>query len=159
MARAASPPHHRAPHVHHDVAARVDAALARLRADGGRVTPARRAVVAALYGGPDHHVTAEDVARAVAHSHPEVHLSTVYRALEALERAGVVARLDLGATGAVFHLVDHEHHHLVCRSCGAVTEVADGDLDGLRRHLRARYGVELGATGQTLAGTCRSCPG
>jgi Fe2+ or Zn2+ uptake regulation protein len=136
---------------------RVEGALGRLRADGGRVTPARRAVVAALYEGDDHHVTAEDVARSVTARHPEVHLSTVYRALEALERADVVSRLDLGAGGAVFHLVDHEHHHLVCQACGAVTEVPDADLAALRRRLRERHGVDLASTGQTLTGTCRAC--
>lgn len=142
---------------HDDVEAQIEAAVARLRDEGGRATPARRAVVAALYTGDDHHVTAEDVARALTATHPDVHLSTVYRTLEALERAGVVARVDLGPGGAVFHLVDHEHHHLVCPRCGAVTEIADDDLAALRRHLADRYGVGLSPTSQTLTGTCRSC--
>ncbi len=157
MGRPAPSPHHHPAHTHDDVEGRVEAAVARLRDEGGRATPVRRAVVAALYTGDDHHVTAEDVARTVTATHPDVHLSTVYRTLEALERAGVVARVDLGPGGAVFHLVDHEHHHLVCPRCGTVTEIADDDLDALRRHLDDRYGVDLSPTGQTLTGLCPAC--
>lgn len=153
----APPPHHHTTHSHDDVEARVEEAVARLRDEGGRATPARRAVVAALYTGDDHHVTAEDVARTVAADHPDVHLSTVYRTLEALERVGVVTRVDLGSGGAVFHLVDHEHHHVVCSRCGAVTEIADGDLAALRRDLADRYSIDLAPSGQTLTGVCPTC--
>ena len=115
--------HHREPHAHGDVSEHEAAILELLRGEGGRVTTGRRAIVRALLTGPDHHVTAEDVARLVQAEHPDVHLSTVYRTLDTLEHHGVVDRINLGPGGAVYHLSDHAHHHLICEVCGAVIEV------------------------------------
>lgn len=151
--------HHRIDHAHahDDVDARVEAALALLRREGGRITTARRAVVSTLYGGADHHVTAEDVASAVQVDHPDVHLSTVYRTLESLEGLDVVARVDLGPGPAVFHLVDHAHHHLVCTRCGGVTEVPADVVDALAAVLDERYGFAAAPNRLTVSGLCRDC--
>lgn len=152
-----TPAHHRAPHVHDDVDQRIDAALELLREDGGRVTTARRAIVTSLYRGQDHHVTAEDVAAAVQAQHPDVHLSTVYRTLDALERLAVVAKVDLGPGPAVYHLVDHVHHHLVCDRCGTVIEVPGKVIEPLAAALEARVGFVASPHRLTISGLCRSC--
>lgn len=154
-----APRHHRAdqPHPPAEVDERIAATLELLRRDGGRITTARRAVVASLHGGDDHHVTAEDVAAAVQVDHPDVHLSTVYRTLEALERLDVVAKVDLGPGPAVFHLVDHAHHHLVCTRCGAVTEAPADVVDTLAREVDARFGFSAAPHRLTISGLCRDC--
>ena len=152
-----APVHRREPHVHGDQLAEEEAILALRRADGGRVSDGRRSVVHALLHGPDHHVTAEDVARLVHEDHPEVHLSTIYRTLDALEAHGVVARVDLGAGRAVYHLTDHAHHHLVCEVCGAVTEVPADVFASLRAELEARCGFVLSPAHLSVPGRCASC--
>jgi Fur family ferric uptake transcriptional regulator len=149
--------HHRELHVHSDQAVEEEAILGLLRADGGRVTQGRRAIVHALLHGPDHHVTAEDVARLVHADHPDVHLSTIYRTLDALEALAVVARIDLGAGSAVYHLTDHVHHHLVCEVCGAVTEVPATLFASLRAELDARCGFEISAGNLSVPGRCAAC--
>lgn len=154
---ASTPAHQRAPHVHDDVDQRIDAALELLRDDGGRVTTARRAIVTSLYRGDDHHVTAEDVADAVQAQQPDVHLSTVYRTLDALEHLAVVAKVDLGHGPAVYHLVDHVHHHLVCNACGTVIEVPGDVIEPLAAELAARVGFVASPHRLTITGLCRSC--
>jgi Fur family ferric uptake transcriptional regulator len=149
--------HHRLPHVHGDPLAEEAAILDRLRADGGRVTEGRRAIVHALVHGPDHHVTADDVARLVHAEHPDVHLSTIYRTLDALEAQGVLARVDLGAGSAVYHLTDHAHHHLVCEVCGAVTEVPADVFASLRAELEDRCGFVLSPAHLSVPGRCAAC--
>jgi Fe2+ or Zn2+ uptake regulation protein len=149
--------HHHEPHLHGDLDAQERAILDLLRADGGRVTTGRRAIVRALLQGPDHHVTAEDVARIVHADQPDVHLSTIYRTLDALEDLGVVGRVNLGAGGAVYHLTDHAHHHLVCAVCGAVTEVPDDVLGSLGRELEQRYGFALSSRHLAITGRCAAC--
>jgi Fur family transcriptional regulator, ferric uptake regulator len=148
--------HHREHHTHDDDAERVDAVLDLLRTDGGRVTTGRRAIVNALFSGPDHHVTAEDVAALVQAEHPDVHLSTVYRTLDALEGLGVVARVSLGAGGAIYHLSDHAHHHLVCERCGSVTEVPDDAFAPIAA-VADRYGFEVGRRPLAVPGLCAAC--
>jgi Fur family ferric uptake transcriptional regulator len=150
--------HHREPHVHDDVEEREAAILEALRTEGGRVTTGRRAIVRALLTGPDHHVTADDVATAVQADHPDVHRSTVYRTLEVLEQLGVVTRIDLGAPSAVYHLADHAHHHLVCEGCGSVTEVPTALLARLARTLDERYGFAM-AGHVAVDGRCATCRG
>jgi Fe2+ or Zn2+ uptake regulation protein len=149
--------HHRLPHDHGDPVAEEAAILDRLRAGGGRVTEGRRAIVRALVHGPDHHVTADEVAHLVHVEHPEVHLSTIYRTLDALEALGTLTRVDLGSGRAVYHLTDHVHHHLVCEGCGAVTEVPAEVFASLRAELEDRCGFVLSPVHLSVPGRCAAC--
>lgn len=151
------PAHHRPAHSHHDVDHQVERVLDLLRADGGRITTGRRAVVRALMTAPDHHVTADRVAETVQAQHPDVHLSSIYRTLDALERLDVVARVNLGPGGAVYHLVDHEHHHLVCVECGSVTEIPARTSGPLAKRCEADHDFELSPRHLALTGLCREC--
>jgi Fur family transcriptional regulator, ferric uptake regulator len=54
-----------------------------IREQGERVTTARRALVTALVQARGH-VTADDLAALVQKAQPDVHLSTIYRSLDAL---------------------------------------------------------------------------
>jgi Fur family ferric uptake transcriptional regulator len=69
--------------------------LGRLRATGGQVTTARRLLLRSLFGSPRHR-TAEDLTAEIQPEAPDVHISTVYRNLEELERLGVVTHAHLG---------------------------------------------------------------
>lgn len=151
------PAHHRHPYTHEHVDADIDAILELLRGDGGRVTTGRRAIVRSLLRAEDHHVTAEDVATMVQVDHPDVHLSTVYRTLDALEHLGVVDRVNLGAGRAVYHRTDHAHHHLVCEGCGSVTEAGDGAFSRLAADLLGAYDFTLSATHLAVTGRCAAC--
>jgi Fur family ferric uptake transcriptional regulator len=146
--------HHPTPADHRDA---VDAALVALREAGGRVTDGRRAIVAAVLDGDDHHVTADELAAALRADYPTLAVSTIYRTLEALEELGIVARVDLGQGRAVYHPIDHAHHHLVCSRCGRVEEVPDEALAPLAADLDDRVGFALARQQLTLTGLCRTC--
>jgi Fur family ferric uptake transcriptional regulator len=136
---------------------RVEALLARLRRSGGRVTSARRALLAALLAADGHHLTAQDLAESVQRAVPDVHLSTVYRALESLEEKGIVAHTHLGHGRAVYHLADEPHQHLVCERCQAVVEVPDDVFAELARTLEGAYGFVVGAHHFAVVGRCAAC--
>ena len=129
--------------------------LARLRAAGGRVTVARRALVQALVAG--EHLTADDLAAQVQALHPEVHLSTVYRTLDALEELGVVTHVHLGHGRAVYHLAESAHLHMVCSHCGSVTELSDDVIAPLADRVSRENGFTLEPRHFALLGTCRAC--
>jgi Fe2+ or Zn2+ uptake regulation protein len=128
----------------------------RLRADGGRVTAPRRAVVQAMVESTDHHLTAAELLAAVRGDDPDFYESTVYRTLDRLVELGVVERVQLGATGAVFHLAQQPHHHLVCESCGSVTHAPATAVGGLAAKVRRDHGFEL-TRSLSLTGTCADC--
>jgi Fur family transcriptional regulator, ferric uptake regulator len=135
---------------------RLEGLLALLRQNGGRVTRPRRAILAAMVARGSH-VTADDLAADVQATHPEVHLSTVYRTLDALAELGVLTHVHLGHGRAVFHMAGEGHQHLVCERCGGVTEAPDELFDDLADRLDGLYGFELRPEHFALTGRCRAC--
>jgi Fe2+ or Zn2+ uptake regulation protein len=135
---------------------RRDQLVAMIRERGERVTSARRALVSALVQARGH-VTADDLAALVQKAQPDVHLSTIYRSLDALERIGVVDHVHLGHGRAVYHLADEPHQHLVCEVCGAVVEVPDATFAELSDTLRRRYGFTIRPNHFAVLGRCRAC--
>lgn len=130
--------------------------LDRLAAGGGRRTAARQAIVEAVLGAEDH-ITADDVARRVQRRFPSVNISTVYRTLEALERAGVVDHVHLGHGRAIYHLAGEEHQHLVCERCEGVEELPSEKLRSFLRMLDRDFGFEVDRGHFAIVGRCRSC--
>ena len=126
--------------------------LDRLREQGGRITTARRLVISTLLGAPGH-ITAEELAAAIQEQHPEVHLSTVYRTLDSLEKLGIVEHTHIGHGPSVYH-VGVTHQHLVCEDCGAVIDAPTDVLDDLRNVLLARFGFDLHIGHFALLGRC-----
>jgi Fe2+ or Zn2+ uptake regulation protein len=134
----------------------VDDILDRLRAGGGRITSARRALVTALleYEG---HPTAEGLAAAVQARQPDVHQTTIYRILDDLERLGIVEHTHLGHGPAVYHLSESAHPHVVCERCGAVIEVDRGAFDALASQLFATHQFVLHPGHFAVTGRCKDC--
>jgi len=95
---------------------------AQLRAASLRVTRPRTAVLAALRDHP--HVDTDTVLALVREGHPTVSHQAVYDVLRALTDAGLVRRIQpAGATARYECRVADNHHHIVCRSCGAIADV------------------------------------
>src|SRR5689334_163382 len=101
------------------------------RERGLRVTPQRQ-VIFRLLSGNDAHPTVESLYEQASAEMPTMSLKTVYQTVHDLEALGEVDVLDLG-TGSlrVDPNVEHEHHHLVCASCGRVRDLPL-EFDGLR---------------------------
>jgi Fur family ferric uptake transcriptional regulator len=88
-----------------------------------------------------------------------VALSTVYRSMEALEELGFVEHLHIGHGPAVYHLADEQHLHLVCESCGAVTELPTSTLDAIGEEIRKRHRFQIAPRHFALSGRCEDCAG
>ncbi|WP_030177217.1 Fur family transcriptional regulator [Spirillospora albida] len=93
-----------------------------LRGAGLRVTAARVALLEAVREGD--HLGVEALASGVRERVGHVSLQAVYEALHALTAAGLVRRIEPAGSPARFEgRVGDNHHHIVCRSCGAVADV------------------------------------
>jgi len=94
----------------------------RVRAGGLRVTASRVAVLLALWRCP--HADTETVIREVRAELGAVSPQAVYNVLAAFVEAGLVRRIEPAGSVALFELrVADNHHHVVCRGCGAVQDV------------------------------------
>ncbi len=100
----------------------LEAAIGRMRGRGYKATPQRVAVLRALV--EEQHQSLEEIRVRC----PEVGLVTVYRALDLLGGLGIVRRLDLG-DGARYELARDHHHHMICESCGDISEFDECPLD------------------------------
>ncbi|MFJ9726668.1 Fur family transcriptional regulator [Streptomyces sp. NPDC101209] len=93
-----------------------------LRGAGLRVTAARVALLETVREGD--HLDAETIASGVRDRVGHISLQAVYEALHALTGAGLVRRIEPPGSPARFEgRVGDNHHHLVCRTCGAVFDV------------------------------------
>src|SRR4051812_30345499 len=138
---------------------RLESALAHLRACGLRASAARRLVLECLAaaGGP---VTAAAVAGGLDGRIPPSDLGSVYRILEIFEREGLVHRVHLGGGPARYELDgDAEHEYLLCEGCGATKAIDPTELDDVRRHVRARFGLTVPFSRFPMAGLCSRCAG
>jgi Fur family transcriptional regulator, stress-responsive regulator len=100
----------------------VDELQGLLRGASLRVTRPRLAVLAAVYGHP--HADTDSIIGAVRNELPQASHQAVYDSLHTLTAAGLVRRIQpLGSVARYESRVGDNHHHVVCRSCGAIADV------------------------------------
>jgi Fe2+ or Zn2+ uptake regulation protein len=93
-----------------------------LRGAGLRVTRPRVAVLSAVHDHP--HADTASIIGAVRENLGEVSHQAVYDVLHALTAAGLVRCIHPpGSVARYESRVGDNHHHVVCRSCGAITDV------------------------------------
>lgn len=93
-----------------------------LRGANLRVTRPRLAVLTAVHDHP--HADTSSIVDAVREDLGEVSLQAVYDVLGALTDAGLVRRIQPSGSVARYESrVGDNHHHIVCRSCGAIADV------------------------------------
>ena len=93
-----------------------------LRGAALRVTRPRVAVLNAVYAHP--HADTDSIIGAVRDDLGEVSTQAVYDVLRALTDAGLVRRIaPRGSVARYESRVADNHHHVVCRSCGAIADV------------------------------------
>ena len=93
-----------------------------LRQNGLQVTAQRLAVMRAVSVRP--HGTADDVAEVVRDEIGAISRQAVYDALGILSENGLIRRIQPAGSSARYEdRVGDNHHHLVCRSCGAMFDI------------------------------------
>lgn len=93
-----------------------------LRESALRVTSPRLAVLTAVHGNP--HADTESIIDIVRGELGAVSAQAVYDVLKALTAAGLVRRIQPQGSVARYETrVGDNHHHVVCRSCGAIADV------------------------------------
>jgi len=134
----------------------VDNVLSLVRARGGRATTSRRILLEVLFEA-EGHLSAEDLAAAVQARAPDVHISTIYRNVEDLQRLGVIVHTHLGHGPATYQLASLAHAHLICEECGATIEAPDDLFRGLARTARTKLGFSIDPRHFAILGRCASC--
>ena len=92
----------------------------------------------------NHHLSAEDVYKALLEAGEDVGLATVYRVLTQFESAGLVVRHNFEGGHSVFEMAKGEHHdHMVCLETNQVIEFCDSVIERRQRELADENGFEI----------------
>ncbi len=127
-----------------------------LRGVSLRVTRPRLAVLAAVHDHP--HADTDSLITAVRAEVGEVSTQAVYDVLRALTDARLVRRIQpAGSVARYESRVADNHHHVVCRSCGAVEDVdcAVGQTPCLTASDDRGYSIDEAEV--TYWGLCPAC--
>ena len=134
----------------------MQAAADRLRAAGLRVTKPRLAVLAELAEHP--HADVEAITAGARARLGTVSTQAIYDVVHALTRVGMLRRVEPAGSRALFE-VDHgdNHHHLVCRRCGAVVDVPCATGEAPCLGASDDHGFRIDEAEVTFWGTCPTC--
>ena len=127
-----------------------------LRGAALRVTRPRVAVLTAVHNHP--HADTDAIIGAVRADLSNVSTQAVYDVLRALSTAGLVRRIEpAGSVARYESRISDNHHHLVCRSCGAITDVdcAVGGTPCLTASNTHGYAIDEAEV--TYWGLCPTC--
>lgn len=92
----------------------------------------------------EHHLSAEDVYKALLELGEDVGLATVYRVLTQFETAGLVMRHNFEGGHSVFEMAKEEHHdHMVCMETNRVVEFVDEVIENRQREIADEHGFEI----------------
>lgn len=150
------PPH---PHDHDRCRSRALVAAEELcRRRGLRLTPLRRRVLELVWTS-HRPARAYELLDRLRGEHAGAAPPTVYRALEFLQQAGLVHKLE---SRNAFIGCPAPHHAagsevLICRGCGEAAELVDERLAGLLKELAERTGFQPDDQTLEIVGLCAAC--
>lgn len=127
-----------------------------LREAGLRVTAPRLAVLAEVAAAP--HADADTVRARVRERLGSVSTQAIYDVLNALTEVGLLRRIEPAGSPGRYELARADnHHHLVCRECGDVVDVACAVGAAPCLHASEDHGFAIDTAEVIYWGTCPSC--
>lgn len=88
-----------------------------------------REAILNLLSKTSKHMSAKEIYDALSGIYPGIGLSTIYRTLELLVRAGFLSQMNIGDGQSRYEFKTEEknehHHHLICNNCGKILDYND----------------------------------
>jgi Fur family peroxide stress response transcriptional regulator len=127
--------------------------------DGLRMTP-QRVVLLRVLSQTRTHPTADDLYKKVRRHLPSVSPATVYLNLQELVRARLIATLERAGSAVRYDANPDDHHHFVCTTCGAVSDIYLKDVGyavDVKRSMASPARIDRADL--QLHGLCAGCAG
>ena len=119
----------------------------------------QRLAIADIVFATDRHLSAEEIAVELKSQSAAAGTATVYRTLEVLVRSSLVVERDFGEGFKRYEAsrgVPH-HEHLICSSCGRVTEFRDERLERMTTLLAEMHDYTRQRHRLVIHGICGDC--
>lgn len=129
-----------------------------LKEAGLKITMPRLKVLQILLQSKTHHLSAEDVYKALLDMGEDVGLATVYRVLTQFEAAALIKRHNFEGGYSVFEVSQGEHHdHLVCIVCGRIEEFMDEVIESRQKMIAEHAKFQMTDHALNIYGVCSDC--
>ena len=130
----------------------------RLRRESRKITGPRAAILDILRHHP-HPLTNKEIFAELPAG--QCDLVTIYRAMQMLEKLGMVKRFDFGDGTARYELVGEgdngHHHHLICTRCAGVVEIQECFSGAIEAEIAAKHGFQGVTHRLEFFGICPGC--
>jgi Fur family ferric uptake transcriptional regulator len=137
------------------------AALGELIRVRGLKRSRQRDVIARAFFEMEGHVPVDALAARVRHFDPRISVATVYRTMKLLSDGGLAVPRQFGDGQTRYEAVTRRnagtHDHLICTSCGAITEFESQRIAELQLRVARRHGFEVERRHVELYGRCLAC--
>lgn len=132
-----------------------------LKKMGYKFTPQRRSILNVILQHQEKHLNTLEIYEYVKKDCPEIGLATVYRTLQLFEEIDIINKQNFDDGCNRYELADpeqdHYHHHLICLSCGEVSEMEEDLLEGLEQEVKRTKGFEITNHKLKFFGYCKKC--
>jgi len=124
----------------------------------GRPVTSQRKLLLSFIKKAGGHISAKELYRRASRRNDSISLATVYRTLNLFKELGLIEERRLGQVYCHYEVKGSaDHQHLVCRSCGKVTEVESPLFSKLVKELKHEHGFSLKKIELYMEGYCQQC--
>lgn len=133
-----------------------DQIIETLHQRGFRMTP-QRLLVLQILKDAGRHLAPQEIFAQAQRILPAMTEATVYRTLSFLSEQGLILAAHIGNGQLVYEIAGHDHHHLICRACGATQQIDHQFLESLYQQFRSKTGYQIDSLHVTFFGLCPDC--
>jgi Fur family transcriptional regulator, ferric uptake regulator len=127
-----------------------------LKKNGCSLTRQRRVIIDEILRCGAH-FDIELLADKIRAGNPSVGHATVYRTVKLLAGLGLIKKRMLGETHSHYEIVQRDHGHFICTSCGKIVELGCPTLDDFLEKASKKHGFKVHRHSVELFGMCRKC--
>lgn len=132
-----------------------------LKEKGYKLTPQRRFILDVVLQHGHHHLNIDEIYTEVKKDYPEIGIATIYRTVQLLEDVGILSKQYFDDGCYRYELAEdtkgHNHHHLICNSCGTVIEIKDNYFETLEKYIEKEKKFKITNHNVTFYGLCQNC--
>ena len=119
-----------------------------------KATPQRLAILESiyLYG----HINIDKLYDEVKQKFNSISLATIYKNINAMTKNLLLLEVKLPNEKSVYEIIKEEHSHLLCNSCGEVTDIKV-ETKNIRNDIEKKYDFVVLQSDVVVSGTCKNC--
>jgi Fur family peroxide stress response transcriptional regulator len=128
-----------------------------LCADHGLAMTHQRQVLYQVMRTMPGHPSPEEVYARVKRRIPAISLATVYKNIHLFVERGLLKEVSMHHGSLRVELNSHQHHHMVCSLCKAITDIEEKDFGVLPALERSPGGFQVERYAIDVIGLCTAC--